>query len=285
MARLLLALVLVPLVPLLQERLDAQLGPYRAQEEALYLWSGQQVRRLVPGFEDLAADVYWLRTVQYYGGQRLFAQGKRFDLLPPLIDITTTLDPRLTIAYKYGATFLCEAPPEGAGRCDLGIKVLEKGVAAMPNDWRLRQDLGFFHYIFLRDPQAAARVLMEAAELPGSAFWLRNLAAMVLGRGKQRDSAKAIWRRIYEQSEGPMKENALQHIAVLDAYEGAEVLQSLVAEFERRNGRRPDTLDDLRRAGLIHGSPVDGSGAPFRYDRQDGTVSVSPQSTLWRPGF
>jgi hypothetical protein len=285
MARWLLALVLAPLVPLLQARIDAQLGPYRAQEEALYLWSGPHVRRLVPGFEDLAADVYWLRTVQYYGGQRLFAHGKKFELLLPLIDITTALDPRLTIAYKYGATFLCEPPPEGAGRCDQGIKVLEKGVAAMPADWRLRQDLGFFHFIFRNDPQTAARVLLEAAELPGSAFWLRNLAAMLLGRGKQRDSAKAIWRQIYEQSDGPMRENALQHIAVLDAYEAADVLQSLVAEFERRNGRLPETLDELRRAGLIQGPPVDGSGAPFLYDRQGGTVKVSPQSNLWRPGF
>jgi hypothetical protein len=68
----------------------------------LYLWSGEHVKRLVPGFENLAADLYWLRTVQYFGGQRLFVSDKRFELLRPLIDITTTLDPRLEIAYRYG---------------------------------------------------------------------------------------------------------------------------------------------------------------------------------------
>lgn len=283
MARWVLLVLLVPLVPLLQDRIDAQLGAYRATEEALYLWSGSHVKRLVPGFEDLAADVYWLRTVQYFGGQRLFSREKKFELLLPLIEITTTLDPRLVIAYKYGATFLCEQPPEGAGRCDQGMAVLEKGVAAMPNDWRLRQDLGFFQYIFMNDPQKAARILLQASELPGAAFWLKNLAAMVLAKGKQRESARAIWRAIYEGSEGPMRDNALEHIKVLDAYDAADYVQSLVAEFERRAGRRPETLDELRSAGLTRGPAVDGSGAPFLYDRQSGTVRVSPRSKLWRP--
>ena len=279
----LLALALLPLIPVLQNRIDGQLGVYRAQEEALYLWSGRQVRRLFPGFEGLAADVYWLRTVQYYGGQRLFVHDKKFELLLPLIEITTTLDERLVIAYKYGATFLCERPPEGAGRCDQGIAVLEKGVAVMPNDWRLRQDLGFFHFIFRGDPQRASEVLLEASKLPGAAFWLKNLAAMVLAKGGQRESSRAIWRQIYEQSEGPMRDNALEHIKVLEAYDEAAALQSLVEGVERRTGRRPETLDELRAAGLIQRPPVDGGGTPFLYDRQSGRVRVSPQSKLWRP--
>jgi len=279
----LLALLLLPLLPLLQDRIDTQLGAYRAQDEALYLWSGQEVRRLAPGFEGLAADIYWLRTVQYFGGQRLFAREKKFELLLPLIEITTTLDPRLVIAYKYGATFLCERPPEGAGRCDQGIAVLEKGVAVMPDDWRLRQDLGFFHFIFRGDPERAAAVLMEASKIPGAAFWLKNLAAMCLAKGGQREASRAIWRRIYDQSDGPMKDNARQHIAVLDAYDAAEAIQALVAGVERRTGRRPETLEELRQAGLLRRPPVDGSGAPFLYDPQSGTVRVSPHSQLWRP--
>ena len=134
---------------------DRRLGTFRAQEEALYLWSGESLKRLAPGFEDVLADMYWLRTVQYFGGQRVYAEGKHFDLLHPLIDIATTLDPRLTIAYKYGAIFLSEPKPLGAGDPKSGIAVLEKGVAAMPENWRLRQDLGFFHFLFLKDAASA----------------------------------------------------------------------------------------------------------------------------------
>jgi hypothetical protein len=283
MRRGLLALLLAGLVPFLQQRIDAAVGSFRAQDEVLYLTSGQHVRRLVPGFEALAADVYWLRTVQYFGGQRLYARDKRFELLRPLIDITTDLDPRLVIAYKYGATFLSEPAPIGAGRPREGIEVLEKGVAAMPDNWRMRQELGFFHYVFLHDAPKAAQILMEASRLPGAAFWLQNLAAMVLAREGQREGSRAVWRQIYEQSDGPMKENALRHMEVLDAYDAADAAQALVREFERRTGRRPETLDELRSAGLARAPVVDGSGAPFQYDRESGTVRVSPLSKLWRP--
>ena len=131
MALRVLALALAALVPFFQSRIDATLGAYRAQEEVLYVTSGRDVRRLAPGFDGLAADLYWLRTVQYFGGQRLYAREKRFELLRPLIEITTDLDPRLVIAYKYGATFLSEPKPIGAGRPLEGIAILEKGVAAM----------------------------------------------------------------------------------------------------------------------------------------------------------
>src|SRR5207244_148830 len=149
--------LLVPVVPFVQRHIDAGLGVYRAQEEALYL-TGKQLRRLSPGFEDLMADLYWLRTVQYYGFQRIWG-GQRYDLLFPLADIVTTLDPRLEIAYHYGAIFLCEARPAGAGDPQAGIALLEKGVRNNPGNWRLRQDLGFFTFTFTGDAQRGAQIL------------------------------------------------------------------------------------------------------------------------------
>jgi len=283
MALRVLALALAALVPFFQSRIDATLGAYRAQEEVLYVTSGRDVRRLAPGFDGLAADLYWLRTVQYFGGQRLYAREKRFELLRPLIEITTDLDPRLVIAYKYGATFLSEPKPIGAGRPLEGIAILEKGVAAMPDNWRMRQELGFFHFVFMHDAQKAAQIMLEASRLPGAAFWLKNLAAQVLAREGQRESSRAIWRQIHDQSEGPMRDNARRHIEVLDAYDLADKLTSLVGEYERRTGRRPETLDELRAAGLVRGPVTDQSGMPFLYDRESGSVRVSPQSTLWRP--
>lgn len=278
-------LLLALCVPLVQQRIDGVLGEFRAQHEALYLWSGDQVRRLAPGLEGLAADVYWLRTVQYFGGQRAFAGGKNFDLLQPLIEITVSLDPRLEIAYRYGAIFLAEAPPTGAGRPEQAIALLERGVAALPGNWALRQDLGFYHFLFLRQPVQASRILREAAKLPGAPGWLENLAADVLAKGGNRQTARQMWSRIYEQSEGYMKHNALIQIWLLDALEQSERLTALVAEFARRAGRRPESLDELRQAGLLKKrAPVDPAGVPFEYDKQTGMVKVSIRSQLWRPG-
>jgi hypothetical protein len=281
--RLLLAPLLVA-IPLVQSRIDQALGPYRSQEEVLYLWRGEQVKRLFPGFEALAADLYWLRTVQYFGGQRVFADGKSFDLLRPLIDITTTLDPKLDIAYRYGAVFLSEPPPVGAGRPREGIEILEKGVRAQPDSWRLRQDLGFFHYLYLHDAVTASKVLSEAADIPGAAYWLKSMAADILAESGDRQNARRMWRRMYEQSEeGVIKTNARQRILSLDAEDLAEALSARVSAFERLHGAKPRTLDDLRSSGAWDGPVVDSSGVPFSYDGIDGRVSISPQSTLWRP--
>jgi hypothetical protein len=279
-----LLLALLPAIPLAQARLDSGAGGFRAQEEVLYLWSGPQVRRLFPGFEALAADIYWLRTVQYFGSQRLFDREKRFDLLYPLIDITTTLDPRLEIAYRYGAVFLSEAPPVGAGRPQEGIAVLERGTRALPAAWRLSQDLGFFHFVFLHDAQRAAEILDEASHIPGAPFWLRTLAADLLARGGDRATSRRMWKQMYDQAEeGVIKTNALVHLQVLDARDGADRLTATAQEFERRWGRRPRSLGELGALGVEPASLLDPAGIAFDYDSEQGRVTVSPHSPLWRP--
>jgi hypothetical protein len=277
-------LVLLPAVPWTQAQVDRRAGEFRAQEEVVYLWSGTQVKRLLPGFEDLAADLYWLRTVQYFGGQRLFAAHKRFELLRPLVDLTTTLDPRLEMAYRYGAIFLSEPPPTGAGRPREGIEVLEKGVSNNPGSWRLRQDLGFFHYIYLHDSERAAAILTEAADQPGAAFWLRMLAADLLAKGGERENSRRMWRQMYDQAEaGIIKENAALRLRILDSRDLADRLTGLVAAFEQRTGRRPARLAELQSAGLWRGPLDDASGTPFGYDPEKGRVFIERVSPMWRP--
>jgi hypothetical protein len=281
------ALLLAPLllsIPFVQSRIDRRAGDFRSQEEVLYLWRGEQVRRLFPGFEALAADLYWIRTVQYFGGRRVFAEGRSFDLLRPLIDITTTLDPRFDIAYRYGAVFISEAPPVGAGRPEEGIEILEKGVRAQPAAWRLRQDLGFFHYLYMNDAVKASRVLSQAAEIPGAAYWLKSMAADILAESGDRQTSRLMWRQMYEHSEeGVIKANAAQRLQSLDAEDLADALSAQVIAYERLHGEKPVNLDALRLSGAWKGPVVDPSGVPFLYDERSGRVKVSPQSSLWRP--
>src|SRR5688500_10700317 len=70
----------------------------------LYVRSGPALRRIALEFDALAADVYWIRAIQHYGGDRLAGSGKRkYELLYPLLDIATSLDPYFNIAYRFGA--------------------------------------------------------------------------------------------------------------------------------------------------------------------------------------
>ena len=117
----------------------------RASERLLYTRSGAAVKRMALEFDALASDVYWIRAIQHYGGDRLAVDGRReYELLQPLLDLTTTLDPFFTVAYRFGAIFLSEAPPGGPGRPDQAIALLEKGIAVQPEKWQYfpRRDHG-----------------------------------------------------------------------------------------------------------------------------------------------
>jgi hypothetical protein len=278
-----LALLLVPVLPFVQRRIDRDLGTLRVQHEALYLWSGEHVRRLSPGFENLMADIYWLRTVQYFGGQRAFSEDKRFDLLGPLVNITTALDPRLEVAYRYGATFLAEPWPMGAGKPQEAVALLRRGITRNPGNWRLHQDLGLFYFFFLSDGAHASEVLLEGARIPGAPPFLKTLAAQVLVKGGERQSAKMLWQQIYEQSEpGQLKDNAALHLAQLQSLDAVDALDAASAEFARRAGRPPASLEELRRSGLTAAPVVDAAGTPFEYDAARGRASLSPRSPIWR---
>src|SRR5215470_9440657 len=98
----------------LQHVIDTGRSALQQEEDEVVLRSGPLVKAMSLEFAPLMADLYWTRVVQYYGMKH--AEGQRsFDLLWPLLDLTTTLDPQLLIAYRFGSTFLSEPPPRGAG--------------------------------------------------------------------------------------------------------------------------------------------------------------------------
>src|SRR5438876_29010 len=184
-------------------------------EESLYLRSGLALRRLTGAYNALAADVYWIRSILYYGGakRRLArpqgpepppllstAPPEEYALLYTLLDLTTTLDPRFNIAYRFGAVFLAEPSPGGAGRPDLAIALLEKGLAERPDRWEYMQDIGFVHYWWRHDYKAAAEWFQRASEAPGAPWWLKSLAATTLVQGGDRQSSRLMWEAIRQSA-------------------------------------------------------------------------------------
>ena len=264
-------------------RVDARLGRYRSQEEAATLWPGRQLKRIAPGFEGILADVYWLRTVQYYGGQRAFASGSHYGLLAPLTEVTTTLDPHFEIAYRYGATFLAEPYPEGAGEGDQAVALLRKGVEHNPDDFRLWQYLAYFQFLYQNDYDGAVTTLMKASRREWAPAWLRTLAASFLAERGQRDRARRIWQQIYESSEeGPLKQNAALRLRAFAAYDRVQALDRLAQKFRTRTGRFPAGWQDLARVGALRSQPLDPSGTPYAYSPVTGQFSVSGASPLYR---
>ena len=66
------------------------LGPAAPLQQMLYISSPKLVKRLCLGYDGLLADIYWTRTVQYFGGTHSQGGGT-YKLLWPLLNITTEL--------------------------------------------------------------------------------------------------------------------------------------------------------------------------------------------------
>ncbi len=93
------------------------------------------LKRLSLGYDGLLADIYWTRAVQYFGGKH-YEGAEHYDLLAPLLEITTALDPHLIVAYEFGSNFLAPKPPNGAGMPERAVALAEFGIQNNPNEWR-----------------------------------------------------------------------------------------------------------------------------------------------------
>ena len=246
----------------------------------LYVQSGAAIKRLALEFEALAADVYWIRAIQHYGGERL-KQGspRNYDLLNPLLDLTTSLDPYFTVAYRFGAIFLSEQYPGGPGRPDQAIALLQKGIAVQPTKWQYYHDIAFVHYWHMRDFRAAADWFQRAANQPGSPNWLQPLVPAMLNAGGDRASARLLWGNLLQSDQEWLRRTAARRLRQLDALDAIDQLQGLVNRFPPAAGER-FSWESLIRRRILAGIPVDATGTPFEIDPSSGQVSVGPDSEL-----
>ncbi len=252
---------------------EAVRGKEATLQEVLYLPSGKTLKRFSLGYSSLLADIYWMRAVQYFGA-RVHQPAARYDLLYPQLDITTDLDPQLIPAYQAGSIFLAQRPPAGAGQPDKAVALLEKGIRENPEYWRLYFTLGFVHYMDRRDYKAAQEAFEKGSEVPGALPWMKAMAARMAENAADVTIAITLWKGVYDMTkEDSVRDNALKHIASLQADALMEELDRRIESYRERTGAFPSRWSDLERAGLLRGIPLDPSGAPFKL-MPDGSVQV-----------
>src|ERR1700691_4742144 len=113
-----------------------QLRPQGTLDEVLFLSSPKVIKRASLGYDGLMACLYWTRAVQYFGYRHHY-NAVSYNLLAPLLEITTNLDPHLVVPYEFGSSFLAPKPPFGAGQPDRAIDLMEYGIQNNPDNWRL----------------------------------------------------------------------------------------------------------------------------------------------------
>jgi len=267
---------------LLQVRIDARTRTEAQAQQELMLRSPAAIDKMSLGYNSLLADVYWTRAVQYYGS-RVATPHATFGLLWPLLDITTTLDPKLLPAYHFGAIFLSQTGVGGAGRPDLAVKLVKRGIAANPKRWGLYADLGFLYYWHFQDYKDAAAAYLAGSKIAHGPSWMSIMAARMDQKGGSIETSRMIWTQIYDSNKNPtIRKMALDTLKGLKAEQDEAGIDDLVTQYRQRFGRPPSSTAELRDTGLLRGIPVDPDRYPYVLE-PDGKAALDPHSPVKIP--
>lgn len=248
----------------IRRKVEQLRGREATLQEMLYLPSGKVVKRLSLGYSSLLADIYWTRAVQYFGARHM-QRSQRYDLLAPLLEISTDLDPQLIVAYETGSIFLSQKPPEGAGEPDKAVALVEKGIRANPDYWRLYFTLGFIHYIDRHDYKAANQAFLKGSEVPGALPWMKVMAARMAERADDPRTALYLWKAIYDSTtDHNLRDTALKHLASLAVQVDIEELEKRARAYRERLGAFPAAWSDMIRTGQLLDVPLDPTGTAYR---------------------
>ncbi|HZR22531.1 MAG TPA: hypothetical protein VFA59_03020 [Vicinamibacterales bacterium] len=288
------SLVLLGTAGLLQAQRERAFPPTDTPDDEVLIASPTALRRMTVGFNALAADVYWIRALQYYGGtkRRLAARAPApqpphalagtsdYDRLYDLLNLTTSLDPLFDIAYRFGAVFLAEPYPLGPDRPDLAVKLLEKGMQARPERWQYLEDIGFVHYWYERNYKAAADAFARAGDISGAPNWLKPLAATTLAQGGDRRTSRAMWLAILQSADVDwLRHQAEWRLQQFRALDDIDVLQARVDAYTKRTGTVPRDWQSLVAAGDLRRIPTDPTGVAYELG-PGGRVRLSSSSSL-----
>jgi hypothetical protein len=264
---------------LVQEKIDAERTTLKLDSEELTVRSPAVVKRLSLEYAPLMGAIYWTRAVQYFGGKH-FAHDSNLEHLWPLLDIATTLDPNLIIAYHFGATFLSDAPPRGAGQPDQAVALLERGIQANPEHWRFYQDLGNVFYFDKKDYLKASQAFATGSRLPGTPPFMKIMAAKIAAEGESLETSYALWLDIYQTTTNKdVKKNADDHLRLVKMEMDLRALNQVADAYERQTKRRATRMSELAQAGMLTGQPVDPEGYPYVLGLM-GRAEPNPKSPL-----
>lgn len=238
-------------------------------DEPLYL-NGPAMKRITLAFNGVAADWYWMRSLQYVGGKVIKYEDTRagnfnlsdlssldLRLLPPLLRMATTLDPQFLEPYYYGALILPDLNHDEA------ISLLNFGIAANPDKWRLYQHLGYIYWQ-RGDYHKAGEVYAAGAKVADAPSWMLAMSARMKAEGGAGQAAREMYAHLSEASDDlNVKRMVEKQLMRLDSVEERDRIRRVLSDYKARTGHCPATWKEISSTLRSSALRIDGSGAPL----------------------
>ena len=183
-------------------------------EELSYYPSGAHLAPATLGHAESAADLAWLRAVQYYGEHRF--TDNRFVRMEHVFDILTSLSPGFVPAYVFGAFALAQ---EGRD-FPAAERIMLKGLAANPESGELAFEAGFLYFVRPggRDFENAARYFTQASRQPDAPPEAARFAAFAEQQSGGLSVAYALWQDVARNSRNRyLRDMALRQMREIEA--------------------------------------------------------------------
>jgi len=242
----------------------------------LYLPNGRFLRLAALGHPTLLADLIYLWSIQYYGAYR---GADRFAFLDHVYgSVIARLDPRYVDPYLIGALIMVLEKQD----LEAGLRLLDQGMAANPDEWILPYEAGFFAYDIGHDYPRAAAYFERALSIPGAPASVRRLHAEMFNRHGDKERSLALWREVLRDADPKIAAVAANHVHDLAIEVDCARLGGALAVWRERHGRWPPALDTLVADGLLASEPLDPDGRPYFYDPASGSVTSATPFRLRR---
>ncbi|OQY29707.1 MAG: hypothetical protein B6244_02660 [Candidatus Cloacimonetes bacterium 4572_55] len=243
-------IILIFLTTIFNDALYEERERVRIDMEMAYFPNGVFLKQAVMGYDMVAADVVWLKAIQYYGGHKL--GDKLFIWLDHIFGIITDLDPQFINAYVFGSLVISE----DARKPELAIKLLKKGIAHNPDSWRLYFEAGFIYYLILKEYDLSIQYFTLASERPDVppevSKMCRRWAAFSAKKSSDFSTSLELWQEIYQSAtDDYTRDIAERSISFLLIDINMSYLTGHVRRFYEMRGRYPKTVSELSLAQPI----------------------------------
>lgn len=167
-----------------QQYLSAREKNKPSLSEALYLPQQDTIKLLSFGYQKVASNYLWFKTINYFG--KHYVRDQNYQWLFHMCTLVATLDPKALHVYEFGSTILAWEASQAA----LANELLSYGIKENPEWWKLHYLRGFNSYYFLNNSENAKSDFIKASQLPGAHPIVARLAAKTLAT--QNDPQQAI---------------------------------------------------------------------------------------------
>lgn len=210
----------------------------------------------------LAANLWWLRAVQYMGEERGDERG--WDKLYPLVDTITDLDPRHGYAYQTTANIL-----SGVDRVAESNRLLEKGTRNVPDRYILPFQRAVNAFLYEGDYAEAGRWFEVASRTPGAPARLRDYVVSMYVKGDVADAALGFLEHLEREAQDDESRRAIRAQMKRAVYErDAERIEDAARAWNLAYGVRPVVPASLVVEGFLRELPDDPFGGEYYFDAE-----------------